>query len=111
VNTTPSEQSALSVSIEATERLLSDVETYVDWLYSQTIGVKPEHCRIGYVPRDELRFEAFVESLDVAQLVALQLYPRAEVSFAATEALKEKFLAANQHLVPRIAERVVGEHA
>lgn len=101
-------ESTISVlaSIEAEERLLSDMDTYCDWLYAQCLGAKPERCRIGAIPSDPGRFDRFVDSLDVPQLQALSLYPRAEVAFAATSALRDKFIAAHGDMLARLASEV-----
>lgn len=89
------------IHTEAEERLLSDMDGYADWLYGKCMGSTPEHCRIGYVPRDSVRFTQFVESLDVPQLLSLSLYPRAEVALAACQALRDRFVA---DMGPRLSE-------
>lgn len=78
---------------DAEERILADVDTYSDWLYSKCIGTPAAHCRFGYIPRGKTDLMLFVESLDVAQLVAALLHPRSEFVALAAWQLRDLYLA------------------
>jgi hypothetical protein len=71
------------------EQLLADVDTFSDWLSAQCHGVPAQT-----LPRIAAGYPPFMESLPTPQIVALLLYPRADVQAAAMDELKARYLAA-----------------
>jgi len=103
------ERQALRAESEAEERLWADAETFAQWLSVHCMYAKTEHCRIGHVPRDPAHLSNFVQSLDVPQLVALQLYPRAEASFAASMRLRDLYTAESACYLAKLVDQVSDE--
>lgn len=78
---------------DAEEHVLSDTDSYVNWLAYLCSGVQVSHTRIVNVPRSAENLLRFVEALDVPQLVALQFYPRSDAQVAACDELRSRYLA------------------
>ena len=93
----------MAANVEAKEVLFADTDTYTDWLYAQCLGSKPAHTRLGYIPKSNESFARFVESLDVPQLVALQLYPAPRECFAASQRLRDLYEAAQGDYIERLS--------
>ena len=80
-------------SVSAEDDVLSDVDTYADWLYGRCMKATIVHCRIGYVPRDPAHLLNYLAALDIPQLVSLSLYPSVETAGAAMWELRQRYLA------------------
>lgn len=94
------------VADAAEEHVLSDMDTYSDWLTSHCIGASVDHTRIVSVPRSAESLLRFVEALDIPQLLALSLYPRANARAAACDALRYRYLAASGDYIARMQEEL-----
>lgn len=104
-NREPSNRLLVRANMAGEEHVLSDMDGFQDWLAGHCIRVEPSHCRLGYIPRGDA-LDAFIETLDVAQLLALTLYPNVEVAGRASLAMRERFLA-DANTVARIAAAAV----
>lgn len=116
INTQPGERAdlgdtqAVLIEMEANDRLLADIDTYVDWLSRQCTGAKPEHCHTTWVPNDELKLERVMASLDVPQLVSLTFYPRVQVQVAALDLLKQKYIEQSGDYLSILRAKVQAEY-
>lgn len=72
----------------ARERLLADVDTYGDWLSAQCLGAPAQ--KLPYIGRHV----PDMDSLKTPLLVALTLYPRADIQVAAMDEIKARYLRA-----------------
>ena len=99
------------ISMAAEDHVLADVDTFADWLSGHCIGAQVEQCRIVHVPRGDAALGAFVETLTVPQLVALQMYPRPEIAGKACCELRRRYLADPQTVcyLQRIAAEVAAD--
>lgn len=96
----PSNRLLVAAAMAGEEHVLSDMDGYQDWLAEHCIRVEPSHCRFGYIPKGD-QLDAMIETLDVAQLLALTLYPNKDIAGSAALALRERFLA-DRNTVARI---------
>lgn len=104
-----SDSRAIQITLEAHERLLSDMDSFTDWLGAQCMGSDPKLNRIGYVPRDSVHLLSFIESLDAPQLLALSLYPRADVQGKAMSLIRERYIEASADYINRLADQIARE--
>jgi hypothetical protein len=89
---------------EAEEQLLADMDQYQNWLAMHCTGVKPEHTRIGYVPRDAVDLQNAIDTFDVPQLLAMTLYPGRDAQAMALDRLRELYLEQNTRHLRDLAE-------
>lgn len=73
----------------AADRVLQNMTLYTEWLADQCGHA--EFVPIGYVPRDAVDLDLMIRSADVPMPAALSLYPRADVAFAACQALRDRY--------------------
>lgn len=104
-----SRSTEIAQRLEAEARVLADVDTFADWLYSHCANVPADHTRIGYVPSSPHNMRVWLESLDIAQTAAALLNPTRGLAEAAAWQLRERYLADPNtqaridRLVPEIA--------
>ena len=97
----------IAMRLEAETRVLADMDSYADWLYSHCTGKPVTHTEIGYVPSSRTSMAAFVEALDVSQLLACTLKSTGGLPEIASWQLRTRYLA-DANTQARI-ERVLNE--
>jgi len=103
------EQQSVAAYMEAEDRLCADMDLYSDWLTSHCIDKPASHTRINYVPRSDASLQNFIDALDVSQLQAATLYPRAEVSFRAAQRLRSLYVEQHADYLAKLAGDCMGE--
>ena len=83
----------------AEDHLLSDVDSYAEWLSGECFGKTVD---LGYVSRDPVEMADRVGAASVAELVALTLYPRSAVAAAACHELRTRYI---QHSADWLAHK------
>ncbi len=83
------DRAAIRNRLEAEERVLADVDSFANWLSTHCANEKP--VELGYIPRNPVRRQQFIESLTVAQLAAGLLH--VTIAFDCANRLREVYLA------------------
>lgn len=96
----------VQINMDAEDRVLANVEAYTEW--------ESSHCMhatmvvLGYIPTQADMFAAYIETATIPHLVALKLYPAANIAGAACLELRERYLneCSTQRYLTRVASEV-----
>lgn len=91
----------------AEEIMLADVDAYSDWVREECAGCKP--IELAFVTRDPVSLQHLVDKDSIRMLVALTLYPRKEVVWAAQSELARRYLS-DERLF-KLAQEKAGEES
>jgi len=91
----------------AEEIMLADVDSYAEWLSAHCYRSKP--IELMFVTNDPVNLQMLVDRADVPKLVALTLYPRMSVVWAAQWELRNRYLA-DERLF-KLAQEKAGEES
>lgn len=91
----------------AEDRLLADVDTFVDWLGAQCYN--RTRVELGYVDTVPHRLLGRCDSAPVWELVALALYPDQVARNLAMDELRARYIKAHPGYLARIAEDMAAE--
>lgn len=91
----------------AEEIMLADVDSYVDWLFGHCYRREP--IEIVVWSWKDTAVQELIDNADVPKLVALSLYPRQSVAWAAQWELRNRYLA-DERLF-KLAQEKAGEES